>query len=122
MDEESRRERTLPRASSIFPQNLFFLFMLVAVSEEMEMAVRMKKVFMAVDVVMDQVHPQEQVQVFKNLLRGSAGRKGMAFLHDECPIGNFFQDGKVVGGRNDGFADGVQFAQNFHQPDLGPGI
>ena len=39
--------------------SLFFPFMAVAVSEKMEVAVRMEKVFVAVDVLMDQIHPQE---------------------------------------------------------------
>ena len=39
--------------------SLFFLLMVVAVSEKMEVAVRMKKVFMAMGVLMDQVHPQQ---------------------------------------------------------------
>jgi hypothetical protein len=61
------------------------------------MAMAMDKSLVLMGVFMDQVHPQEEVQVIQDLIRGTLGDQGMIFSHNIGPIGDFFQNGEVVG-------------------------
>ena len=94
----------------------------MAVAEEMEVAVGMGEVFMSVHVLVDQVHPQEQVKILQNLPGRTIGDQAVILFHHKGPVSDFLQDGKVVGGGNDGLAKGMEFSKQFHQPDLGPRV
>jgi len=49
--------------------------MVVAVGESMEMTVTMDKPLVLVGVFMDQVHPQEKVQVVQDLIRRTSATR-----------------------------------------------
>ena len=84
--------------------------MVVAMGEKVQMAVRMEKAFMNVHMLMDQVHQEEQAEVIQDVFGGALGCNGVTFLHDQSPVGNLLQDGKIMGSRDDRLADGMQLA------------
>ena len=62
---------------------------------------------MAVNMLMDQVNFEEQVEIVQNRTGGAFGNNGVAFSHNKGPVGNFFEDGEVMGSGDDGLTKGV---------------
>ena len=79
----------------------------MVMGKKMEVAVRMEQISVAVNMIMDKIHPQEQIEVTQYFLRGTLGYDRVPFIHDVSLIGDIFQDGQVMSGGNDGPAKGM---------------
>ena len=105
---------------------IFWLYRIIfgtmTVGKEMGMPVGMENILVTVDMLVNQVHPMEQIKILQDIAAGAFGGNGVIFFHDHRAIGNLFQNGKVMGRRDNRLAPPVQFAQNFHQPYLGSWI
>ena len=64
----------------------------MAMGEEMKMPMGMNDIFMSVDMLMDQVNPEEEVQVIQDLPGVPFRHNGVVFFHDHCPVGNLLKN------------------------------
>jgi hypothetical protein len=64
-----RMDHRIPKFTFLREKGLRLIPVVVAVGESVEMAVAVNKSLVFMGVLMDQVHPQEEVQVVQDLLR-----------------------------------------------------